>query len=150
MSDEQKPQDNFSDEFRNLGNNLLGALRSLWDSPERKRLTEELESNLNELSATLRKEVESFNESPTAQRLKEDVGTLHGKVRVEIDESGVKDDILAALRTANNELSKVIERWSGASENRSGEGTAAAQGATAAPASPTGDDEIDPARQEEA
>lgn len=119
MSDEQKPQDHFSDEFRELGNNLLGALRSLWDSPERKRLTEELESNLNELSANLRKEVESFNESPTAQRLKEDVETLHGKVRGEIDASGVKEDLLSALRTANRELSKVIERWSGADQGTS-------------------------------
>lgn len=117
MSDEKKPEDNFGDEFRNLGNNLLGALRSVWDSPERKRLTEELETNLNELSANLRKEVESFNESPTAQRLKEDVETLHGKVRNEISDSGVKEDILAALRTANQELSRVIERWSAANRD---------------------------------
>lgn len=139
MSDEQKPEDKLADEFRNLGNNLLGALRSVWDSPERKRLTEELETNLNELSANLRKEVESFNESPSGQRLKEDVETLHGKVRSEISDSGVKEDILAALRTANRELSRVIERWSGASND-----------ASTQPDSPSSPESENPSQQDEA
>jgi len=117
MSEERQPEDNLGDEFRTLGNNLLGALRSVWDSPERKRLTEELETNLNEFSATLRKEVESFNESPTGQRLKDDVDTIGGKVRSEINDSRIKDDLLSALRSANNELAKVIERWSNPSSD---------------------------------
>ncbi len=117
MKEEQQPEDNLGDEFRTLGNNLLGALRSVWDSPERKRLTEELETNLNEFSATLRKEVESFNESPTGQRLKDDVDTIGGKVRSEINDSRIKDDLLSALRSANNELAKVIERWSNPSSD---------------------------------
>lgn len=117
MSEERQPEDNLGDEFRTLGDNLLGALRSVWDSPERKCLTEELETNLNEFSATLRKEVESFNESPTAQRLKEDVDSIGGKVRSEINDSRMKDDLLSALRAANHELAKIIERWSNASSD---------------------------------
>jgi hypothetical protein len=117
MSEERQPEDNLGDEFRTLGNNLLGALRSMWDSPERKRLTEELETNLNEFSATVRKEVESFNESPTGQRLKEDVDTIGGKVRSEINDIRVKDDLLSALRSANNELAKIIQRWTSSSSD---------------------------------
>lgn len=117
MSEERPPEDNLGDEFRTLGNNLLGALRSMWDSPERKRLTEELETNLNEFSATVRKEVESFNESPTGQRLKDDVESFGGKVRSEINDGRVKDDLLSALRSANNELAKIIERWSNSSSD---------------------------------
>ncbi len=138
MSEEQQPEDNLGDEFRNLGNNLLGALRSVWDSPERKRLTEELETNLNEFSATLRKEVESFNESPTGQRLKEDVDNIGGKVRSEINDSRVKDDLLSALHSANNELAKIIERWSNASSD------------TAQQSAPENADTEDPAPQGEA
>lgn len=135
MSEEKPPEANLGDEFRNLGKNLVEALRGVWDSPERKRLTEELDSNLTELSTTLRKELDSFNDSPTGQRLKEDVDTLHGKVRSELNDSKVKDELLAALRTANNELSKVVARWSGSSQDRD---------ATQAP--PAGED--DPASQD--
>lgn len=140
MTDKQPPEDNLADEFRILGNNVLGALRSVWDSPERKRLTEQLETNLNELSATLRKEVESFNDSPTGQRLKEDVDNLQGKVRTEINDSRVKEELLAALRTANEELSKVIQRWSNPSP-----GSDEAQNppaGTPAAGNPSGQDEV--------
>ena len=136
MSDEQKPEDNFAEEFRNLGNNLLGALRSVWDSPERKRLTEELESNLKELSDTLRNEVETFNDSATGQRLRDDVASLHGKVRSEIDHSGAKEDLLAALRAANRELSKVIERWSDSAESAAAEPDSTSGAADEASSSP--------------
>jgi len=136
MSDEQKPEDNFAEEFRNLGNNLLGALRSVWDSPERKRLTEELESNLKELSDTLRNEVETFNDSATGQRLRDDVASLHGKVRSEINNSGAKEDLLAALRAANRELSKVIERWSDSAESAAAEPDSTSGAADEASSSP--------------
>ena len=137
MSEERQPEDNLGDEFRSLGNNLLGALHSVWDSPERKRLTEELETNLNEFSATVRKEIESFNESPTGQRLKEDVDSIGGKVRSEINDSRLKDELLSALRAANNELAKVIERWSNASDVASQ--PTPAENSTAETSSPEGE-----------
>lgn len=118
MSEERAPEENLADEFRTLGKNLLEALRSAWDAPERKRLSEELESNLNELSATLRKEMDEFRESPTGQRLKDDLDDLGERVRSGAAESRVREELLAALRAANQELSKVAQRWSSASETR--------------------------------
>ena len=116
MSEDRAPEENLADEFRTLGKNLLEALRSAWDAPERKRLSEELESNLNELSATLHREMADFRESPTGQRLKDDLEGLGEKVRSGAAESRVREELLAALRAANQELSKVAQRWSSTGE----------------------------------
>ena len=116
MSEERAPEENLADEFRSLGKNLLEALRSAWEAPERKRLSEELESNLNELSVTLRQEMDAFRESPTGQRLKDDLEDLGDRVRSGAAESKVREELLTALRAANQELSKVAQRWSSAGE----------------------------------
>ena len=112
MSDNQPPEENLAEEFRNLGKNLADALRTGWESPERKRLQQEIESGLTDLGTTLKREVENFSSSPTGQQLKTDVEQLHERVRSGEAQEKVRQELLNALKTANAELKRVINQWS--------------------------------------
>jgi uncharacterized membrane protein YccC len=111
MTEERPPEENLTDELRRLGKNLSEALRSAWESPERRRLQQELETGLNELTDTIRSEVRAFSESPTGQRFKADVEDVRQKVRSGEAETRVREELVNALRTVNAELQKVSERW---------------------------------------
>jgi hypothetical protein len=106
VTEDQQSGDNLSDEFRNLGHNLMNAMRAAWDAPERKKLQQEIEAGLDEFTSTVREEVDHFSQSPTGQRLRSDIGELQERVRSGDVETKIRDDLLAVLRSVNTELEK--------------------------------------------
>jgi len=117
MSETEKREDVLADEFRNLGKNLTEVMRSAWESPERKNMQAEIETGLDELGKSLNHEVSSFRQSPTGQRLKTDMEDLNQRIRSGEVTSKARDELLAALKRANEELQKVISRWGSAGES---------------------------------
>ena len=122
MTDQPTPEQKLSDEFRNLGKNLVEALRAAWETPERKRIQQELENGLDELSSTLKREADNFSESQTGQQLKADIHDLGERFRTGEAQSQVHRELLSALQTVNTELQKVIDRWSAGQGASSGTG----------------------------
>jgi hypothetical protein len=120
MSESTPSEDKLAEEFRNLGKNLVDAFRTAWETPERKKLQQDIESGLNELGNTLKEEYDTFSESPTGQRLKADVEDMRERVRTGEAETKVRNDLLVALRTVNDELQKVINRWSASQPSEAG------------------------------
>ena len=120
MTDNSKPEENLEDEFRNLGQNLVEALRTAWDSPERKKLQQEIGNGLTELNATLKKEFDDFDSSETGQRLKSDVENLRQRVRSGEAEAKVRSELLNALRIANEEIRKATANWKAAASSEEG------------------------------
>jgi hypothetical protein len=112
MSQTEPRKENLSEEFRQLGENLVGLLRAVWDSPERQDLQQEIESGISELGNTVKKEVDSFSESPTGQRLKEDVQAANQKIRSGETQDKIRNELLQALKTVNTELQEASNRWS--------------------------------------
>jgi paraquat-inducible protein B len=106
MTEEQQSGDNLSEEFRNLGHNLMNAMRAAWDNPERKKLQQEIEAGLDEFTSTVKEEADHFSQSPTGQRIKSDIGDLQERVRSGDVETKIRDDLLAVLRSVNTELEK--------------------------------------------
>lgn len=104
--------DNLAEEFRNLGKNLFGALQAAWESPERKRLQDEFINDMSELGATLKREAESFSQSPAGQQMKADVDELGERFRTGQAQEQMRKELIDILRSANTELGKVINRWS--------------------------------------
>lgn len=117
MTENPQNEGKISDEFRTLGENLLKALNSVWDSPERKKLQQEIEDGLNQLATTLRSEASTFNESSTGQQLKSDFEDLRQRVRSGEAEAKAREELLKALKLINAELDKVTSRWSGTSSS---------------------------------
>ena len=110
MSDIPPKQENLTDALHKLGENLIQTLQAAWDSPERKKITQELEVGLNDISSTVKQEVDHFNQSPTGQQLKSDVEDLRERVRSGETEAQLRQELLKALDLVNSELEKAAAR----------------------------------------
>lgn len=109
MNEDTGSSNDILDEFRTLGENLASTLRSIWESPERKRLQSDVEDGLVELNNTLKKEVESFKEGSTGQRLKADVDELKESVSSGEASRRAREELHKALKYINTELSKFMQ-----------------------------------------
>ena len=121
MENESTTQDNLSEEFKELGKNLVGAVRSAWESPGWKNLQVEIESGLSEFGSTIKNEVETIKGSPTAQQIRSDVENLHERYNTGEVEAKVREDLLSTLRSINNELENISRKISGEDANMDGE-----------------------------
>jgi len=93
-------------ELRELGRNLAEALRSAWESEERKRIQMEIETGLVEIGTTLNQAAKDFSDSPTGQTIKSDLKGIQERIQNGEVETKLRADLLSALRTANAELKK--------------------------------------------
>ncbi len=112
MSENPEQEESLASEFRTLGRNLISALNAAWESPERKRMQSEVLSGLNELGATLQKEAEHLSKSDASQQVKSSVEQIGERIRSSETQTKVRQELLSALKTANLEIQKVIDRWS--------------------------------------
>ena len=111
MSDSATAEDRLKDEFRSFGKNLVDVLHAAWESPERRKLQQEISSSLVELGAMLHEETTTFVESPTGQKLKSDLQDLGERLRSGEANDRIRQELLNALQTANAELERLINRW---------------------------------------
>lgn len=107
MSDE-----NISDGFKTLGDNLAGLLRAAWDRPERARVQEEIETGLHELGGALSRAIDDVAESDFGKKVKTDLAGLKEKVGKGEVEEKVAGEIRSALDSVNTELEKLIRKLS--------------------------------------
>lgn len=111
MSENQPEEESLRQEFEALGKNLIEALRSVWETPESRRLREEMTDSLAELGITLKREAESLANSPAAQQARQSVEQVGEKLRAPEVHQKVRTELISALQNLNQELQKVIERW---------------------------------------
>lgn len=111
MTTPPPPEENLAEEFRQLGRNLVEALRTAWDRPERQKLQSELEAGLTELAATLRGEADNFAQTPAGQQIKNELDDLRERINSGEAEQVARQEILNALRLVNAELEKAAGRW---------------------------------------
>lgn len=109
-NENKSPNDNISEQLNELGKNLREALRTAWESEERRKVQQEIEDGLAELGASLSLAAKDFSNSPTGQSLKEDVKDLHERWRTGEVGSKVRSELIEALRTVNNELQKATRK----------------------------------------
>jgi hypothetical protein len=120
MNENQTPEENLADEFRNLGQNLIQVLQAAWDHPERKRIQSEFEKGINELGSALKRESDAFMESPSGQQLKTDVEDIEERLRSGEAQSKLRQELLSGLQAANAELQKIIDYWSTSKQTEEG------------------------------
>src|SRR5512135_2870660 len=95
------PNDNISDQLNELGKNLREALRSAWESEERRKLQKEIEEGMANLGASLSQAAKDFSNTPTGQSLKEDVKDMQERWRSGEMGSKVHTELVDALRKVN-------------------------------------------------
>lgn len=97
------------DELHALGDNLRQMLASAWGSPERHRLQQDLEKGLADIKTSLNQAAADFQSSPAGQTIKEDLADLNERLRTGEVESAVRNEVLNALKMANEGLKKAAE-----------------------------------------
>lgn len=122
MEENKRTEDSLAEEFRRLGKNLTEVLHTAWNRPGRKRLREEITSSLSELGSLLKEEAKYMSESPAGQRLKAEAEDLRQRVRSGEVEAKARQEMLSALRIANEQLRKAIDYIEEADDRQRREG----------------------------
>lgn len=109
MTEEQKPESQVVDELRSLSNQLVTAVKALWDSEESRKLRREIGDGFVELGQQIDEAVKSAQDSEAAKEFKEQVKDTMDKAR-ESDVAGeMERNLVSGLQKLNAELSKFVD-----------------------------------------
>jgi signal recognition particle GTPase len=109
-NENKSPRDDIGEQLNELGKNLREALRTAWESDERRKLQMDIEDGLANLRDSLNEAAKEFSNSQTGQNLKEDVKDLHERWQTGEVGSKVRSEVAEALRTVNKELQKASSK----------------------------------------
>ena len=112
MENNDTQEGNLKEEFRNLGKNLVDAIRAAGESPGWQKLSSDIEGGLSEFGTTVKREYDSFKDSPTAQQVKSDIDDFQDRIKAGEVEAKVREELITALKAVNSELRKVSEKYS--------------------------------------
>jgi Zn-dependent M32 family carboxypeptidase len=112
MAEQQNPPNPVGDEFIKLGENLRDIFTSAWESEERKKVSEDVKTGLNQLVTTFTKLADEFSQSETGQSIQAELDEFQSRVRAGDVQTKIAQDVLNVLQMMNRELSKVSEKWS--------------------------------------
>ena len=111
MDDPKRPENDFSSEIQKLGGNIKQVAQAALESEEFKRFQNEMNQGLSQLGESLNKFFQEVSESPAGQRVKSEIDDFQKSARTGELEAKVRQDVLAALQKANEELEKAAARW---------------------------------------
>ena len=109
-NENKTPEGDIGEQLNELGKNLRDALRTAWESDERRKLQQDIEVGLANLRDSLNQAATDFSSSQTGQTLKEDVKDLNERWKTGEVGSKVRTEITDALRTVNQELQKATRK----------------------------------------
>jgi hypothetical protein len=123
MSEIPNDESDLSDELHQLGVNLKEALRSAWESEERKKLQKEIEAGLQSLGSELQKAADEIDVQEIGQGVKEGIEDAGQKLQSGEFGDKVRTELLGVLRTINAELQEARSKWSPPSGGEEPEGS---------------------------
>ena len=121
MDEEHSTEGNLSSELKLLGDNLRETLKAVWDSEERKKVHNEIESGISELGDALRQASNDFDASEVGQDIKSGVQDVRQRLESGEVETRLREDLLSALKSINNELGAVQAKWTAGSQTEASE-----------------------------
>jgi hypothetical protein len=110
QNDNKTQNDDIGEQLNELGKNLRETLRTAWESDDRRKLQQEIETGLTNLRDSLNQAAKDFTNSQAGQNLKEDVKDLHDRWQTGEVGSKVRSEVAEALRTVNKELQKTYQK----------------------------------------
>ena len=119
MEDENNQKPTFSDEIRGLGENISELVKTAWDSPQKEELQNELESGIQELKNAINQIAEDFSSSDTGKHIKSEINEIKEDISSGKLEEKIEEEILNTIKTINNEITNVINKWSSSKNEKS-------------------------------
>jgi hypothetical protein len=112
MTSPTNDESDLSEELRQLGVNLKEALRSAWESEERKKLQEEIETGLQSLGSELQKAADEIDIQGIGREVKGGIEDANQKIQSGEFGNKVRAELLGVLQTINTELRDARSKWS--------------------------------------
>jgi molecular chaperone GrpE (heat shock protein) len=122
METDPKEAKSVENEFERLGNNLRKAVAEAWQSGERKQLSQDLQSGIEELGETLNRAANEFVNSPSGQKMRTEVENFSRRVQEGEVAEKVESELLSALDRLNRKLEEVIASMASGSGEEGSEG----------------------------
>ena len=108
MTEEKKPGGEIVDELHALGEQLVTAVKSLWDSEDARKVRQEIGDGFVELSHQVDEAIKTARESEATKEFETKVKETVDKAR-ESDVAGqVQEGLVTGLRQLNDEMSKWV------------------------------------------
>lgn len=104
------PQDDLASEFRELGKNLQEAFHTAWESEQRKKLQNDIQTGLNDVAAALKQAANDLSQSQVGQTIKADVQDINQRIKSGEVEEKIRTELLTALQSVNTEIKKAIAK----------------------------------------
>jgi hypothetical protein len=120
-NENKTPEGDIGDQLNELGKNLRDALRTAWESDERRKLQQDIEVGLASMVSSLNQAATDFSNSQTGQTLKADMKDLNERWKTGEVGSKVRSEIADALRTVNQELQKATQKTPPPPSEKTGE-----------------------------
>ena len=120
-NDNNPQADDIGEQLNELGKNLRDALRTAWESDERRKLQQDIEVGLANMVSSLNQAATDFSSSQTGQTLKADMKDLNERWKTGEVGSRVRTEIADALRTVNQELQKTTQKTPPPPSEKTGE-----------------------------
>ncbi|HIC90414.1 MAG TPA: hypothetical protein EYP04_13565 [Anaerolineae bacterium] len=105
-----KKEESVVEELTELGRQLAAALRTAWQSEERRQLEQELSEGLNALAQELDEAIKAAKESPATEELRRHAEKVVQTAQETPLGQELREGLLTGLRTLNAELSRLTEK----------------------------------------
>ncbi len=110
MAEEPRSETNIVDELDKMGQLVAQAVRSAWESEERKKLEAEIVEGLRKFSDQVSTTAKKASESDAAQQIKAQAEKVAAEVKEKDVAEEIRKGLLAGLEVVNQELGKLVER----------------------------------------
>jgi DNA-binding transcriptional regulator GbsR (MarR family) len=112
MTENETPEAKVQAEFHRLGKNIREAVEAAWGSEDRKRVSQQIESGLNEVGDVISQSAQEFTESDSAQRIREDIEDISERIKSGEVARKLEADLITILQSVNVEIEKATEKSS--------------------------------------
>jgi hypothetical protein len=111
---EEKTGSELMDELESLGKQLVGAVKSLWDSEESRQLRQEIGDGFVQIGQQVDEAIKTAQESEAAQEFKVQVQETVDKARESDVAAKLEENLVSGLHQLNVELGKLATSFSDA------------------------------------
>ena len=109
---EEKTGSELMDELESLGKQLVGAVKSLWDSEDSRQLRQEIGDGFVQLGQQVDAAIKTAQESEAAREFKTQVQETMDKARESDVATKLEENLVSGLHQLNVELGKLATSFS--------------------------------------
>jgi hypothetical protein len=111
MVENEPSKSEVESEIRNLGRNLEGFFKALWESEERQRVQKDIKDGLSEVGESLNRAADDISQSDTGKQIRADIEDIQRRYESGELREQAYGELMNVLRRVNSELESASKHW---------------------------------------